>query len=253
MMRVMEYRLEDLLRGLKKFPNQSFNMVYADPPFYHTTMTTKTMRGDIPSISYWPWTKEWLKLAADKAKWGAHIYISFTIGYLWELMRTVQEINREAATFNFLNWNGCIIWEYTNVGTPKVLGKVRRMSEHSYWYNYEVLVYLSKGTANALNRCENPDSRSSIWHIAVPQKTWKKETKVHPTQKPEELFRRILEFSTHRGDLVLDCFSGSGTLLRVAEKLGRHSIGFDIEPRWKEEHERLVREQGLRMKLEAYP
>ncbi|MBU0569464.1 site-specific DNA-methyltransferase [Patescibacteria group bacterium] len=50
----------------------------------------------------------------------------------------------------------------------------------------------------------------------------------YPTQKPEKLLERVLDSSTQKGDLVLDCFCGSGTTLAVAQKLGRKWIGCDI-------------------------
>lgn len=49
-----------------------------------------------------------------------------------------------------------------------------------------------------------------------------------PTQKPEPLRRRIIHASSNPGDLVLDCFIGSGTTAAVAQKLGRRWIGCDI-------------------------
>ncbi len=48
------------------------------------------------------------------------------------------------------------------------------------------------------------------------------------TQKPEALLERIIKASTNEGDLVLDCFIGSGTTAAVAQKLGRRWIGVDI-------------------------
>jgi adenine-specific DNA-methyltransferase len=50
----------------------------------------------------------------------------------------------------------------------------------------------------------------------------------YPTQKPEELLQRIIGVCSRPGDLVLDCFCGSGTTLAVAEKLGRRWIGCDL-------------------------
>lgn len=50
----------------------------------------------------------------------------------------------------------------------------------------------------------------------------------YPTQKAEALLERIIKASSDKGDLVMDCFSGSGTTLAVAEKLGRKWIGCDI-------------------------
>jgi DNA modification methylase len=52
-------------------------------------------------------------------------------------------------------------------------------------------------------------------------------TTSYPTEKGEELLALILKTSSNRGDLVLDCFAGSGTTLAVAEKLGRRWIGVD--------------------------
>ena len=50
----------------------------------------------------------------------------------------------------------------------------------------------------------------------------------YPTQKTEALLRRIINTSTRPGDLVLDCFMGSGTTVAVAQKLGRRWIGCDV-------------------------
>ena len=50
----------------------------------------------------------------------------------------------------------------------------------------------------------------------------------YPTQKPEALLERVIKASTNEGDLVFDCFMGSGTTQAVAMKLGRRFIGADI-------------------------
>ena len=50
----------------------------------------------------------------------------------------------------------------------------------------------------------------------------------YPTQKPEALVKRIIKASSNPGDLVFDCFMGSGTTQAVAMKLGRRFIGADI-------------------------
>lgn len=50
----------------------------------------------------------------------------------------------------------------------------------------------------------------------------------YPTQKPEGLLEIFVEVGSNPGDLVLDCFCGSGTTLAVAQKLGRRWIGCDI-------------------------
>ncbi len=49
----------------------------------------------------------------------------------------------------------------------------------------------------------------------------------YPTEKPPDLLRRIVETSSHPGDMVLDCYAGSGTTLDVANELQRRWIGMD--------------------------
>ena len=50
----------------------------------------------------------------------------------------------------------------------------------------------------------------------------------YPTQKPEKLLERVINASTNPGDIVFDCFMGSGTTQAVAMRLGRRFIGADI-------------------------
>jgi adenine-specific DNA-methyltransferase len=52
----------------------------------------------------------------------------------------------------------------------------------------------------------------------------------YPTEKNPELLARLIEASSNPGDLILDCFSGSGTTLAVASGLGRVWIGIDNSP-----------------------
>lgn len=59
-------------------------------------------------------------------------------------------------------------------------------------------------------------------------KSFSREKTGYPTQKNESVVRRILRASSNPGDLVLDCFAGSGTTAAVAEKLGRRWIAADL-------------------------
>jgi DNA modification methylase len=68
----------------------------------------------------------------------------------------------------------------------------------------------------------------SIWTDINPVNSQADERSEYPTQKPETLLERLIATSTNPGDLVLDCFIGSGTTAAVAQKLGRRWIGCDI-------------------------
>jgi adenine-specific DNA-methyltransferase len=68
----------------------------------------------------------------------------------------------------------------------------------------------------------------SIWTDISPIGAQALENANYPTQKPEALLERIIKASSNEGDLVLDCFCGSGTTAAVAEKLGRRWITCDL-------------------------
>ena len=68
---------------------------------------------------------------------------------------------------------------------------------------------------------------NDVWEI--PYENSMSKTRVnYPTQKPEALLERIIKASSKEGDVVFDCFMGSGTTQAVAMKLGRKFIGADI-------------------------
>ena len=68
---------------------------------------------------------------------------------------------------------------------------------------------------------------SDVWYIATIN-GMAAERENYPTQKPEELIEKIIRASSNKGDVVFDCFMGSGTTQAVAMKLGRKFIGADI-------------------------
>lgn len=53
--------------------------------------------------------------------------------------------------------------------------------------------------------------------------------KIHPTQKPIPVLKRLIEIFTDNGDVVIDPCAGSGSTLRAAAELNRHAFGFEIK------------------------
>ena len=53
--------------------------------------------------------------------------------------------------------------------------------------------------------------------------------KIHPTQKPVGVLKRLIEIFTDPGDVVIDPVAGSGTTLRAAYELGRNAYGFEVD------------------------
>lgn len=79
---------------------------------------------------------------------------------------------------------------------------------------------------------------------------WKKDNskeypKIHPTQKPINVLKRLIEIFTDEGDVVIDPCAGSGSTLRAAMELGRNSYGFEISRKFyqKAKTEMLLQEE----------
>ena len=71
----------------------------------------------------------------------------------------------------------------------------------------------------------------SVWAIGTPKREEKKFGK-HPTQKPLDLLRRIVLACTHKGDKILDPFTGSSTTGLAAVENGRKFVGIDNEKKY---------------------
>ncbi|WP_226810853.1 DNA-methyltransferase [Bacteroides cellulosilyticus] len=74
---------------------------------------------------------------------------------------------------------------------------------------------------------------------------------VHPTQKPVEVIEKLITDSTKEGDLVLDCFMGSGTTAVAAKKLNRNFIGYEIQEKYIEIAKRRLMQVDLELTFKA--
>ena len=88
--------------------------------------------------------------------------------------------------------------------------------------------YMAPGLVTAEKRERGKLPTSVWWHTIVP--TNGSEKTGYPTQKPEGVLRRIVQASSSPGDSVLDFFAGSGTLGAVAQALGRRYVLIDSNP-----------------------
>ncbi len=109
-------------------------------------------------------------------------------------------------------------------------GKVKQLVRQ--WDREKAAIVNAKG-ANGKVMYRETDERTvdDVWRISMLQPADRTENCGYPTQKPEALLQRIVQAASCEGDLVADFFSGSGTMLSVAEKLDRRWIGCDLG-RW---------------------
>ena len=112
-----------------------------------------------------------------------------------------------------LDLKNVIIWKKNNWSMGDLKG--------AYAGQYEVILYLNKGRVE-LNGSRDTD----IWEFD------REPPKMHPTMKPIELIAYALNKSSKKGDVVLDCFGGSGSTLIACEQTGRKCYTCEIDPKY---------------------
>ena len=229
----------DCLVELKKIPDRTFDLVFADPP-YNLQLKNKLTRPDSSEVNavndkwdqfesfkkYDEFAISWLKeckriLKKNGALWVIGSYHNiFRLGTaiqnlgFWILNDVVWNKNNPMPNFRgtrFTNAHETLIWASKN-------------QKSKYTFNYQSL------------KCLNDDLQMrSNWNLPIcsgSERLKKNGKKVHSTQKPESLLHRILLASSNRGDYILDPFLGSGTTAVVAKKLGRICFGIEKENKY---------------------
>ncbi len=128
--------------------------------------------------------------------------------------------------FGIDNFVATVIWERT---------KMPRLGNKAFAVRHDYLHVYRKSDSFRLARPANRPVEA-IWrgeHVGSNEDATAESTTLFGspfvTPKPEKLIRTILELTTAPGDLVLDCFSGSGTTAAVAHKLSRRWLGIEAE------------------------
>lgn len=110
---------------------------------------------------------------------------------------------------------------YLGDATPETIEELRKQNKLYITSNggYRIKHYLDEALGTLVD---------DVWTDISPENSQSHVLTGYPTQKPEALLERIIKLATNPGDIILDCFMGSGTTQAVAMKLGRRFLGADI-------------------------
>ncbi len=140
-------------------------------------------------------------------------------------------VNRFAANHDVIFWyRKGDSFQFSPQREKRAEGTVRQLVR--VWDKSKGAIVNAKDeSGRVMYRTTDERTVDDVWRISMLQPADRTENCGYPTQKPEELLRRILSAASLEGDLVADFFCGSGTTMVVAEKLGRRWIGCDLG-RW---------------------
>ena len=227
----------DCLEILGALPEESVDMIFADPPYFLSSGSFTCHAGRMVSVKKGEWdlsngTKEnfefhlsWINACRRVLKKNGTIWISGTYHSIYQCGFAL-EVNG----FHILN---DIAWFKPNAApnlscrfftaSHETLLWARKDKKAKHTFNYEVL----KNCDWPGDQLKKPNTQMrSVWAIGTPRPVEKQFGK-HPTQKPSTLLKRIILASTNKGDLVLDPFTGSSTTGLAAYFYNRDFIGID--------------------------
>jgi DNA modification methylase len=228
----------DCIAELKKFPDNSIDLIFADPP-YNMQLENALYRPNNTKVD--GVDDEWDKFASFAeydnfcTEWLAECRrILKNTGTIWVIgsYHNIFRVGNIMLNLGFWILND-VTWYKTNP-MPNFLGT--RFTNAT-----ETLLWCSKGkefkkyTFNhkIMKKYNGGKQMTSVWRIrlCVGEERLKGEDgkKAHSTQKPEELLKRVILSTTKQGDIVLDPFFGTGTTGAVAKKLKRNFIGIEKE------------------------
>ena len=231
---------EDCLEVLRSIPENSIDMIFADPPYLLSNDGFTCQNGKMVNVNKGKWDKSkgfeedaefhntWITACRKVLKPDGTIWISGTYHNIYQCGYFLQKNH-----FHVLN---DITWFKPNAApnlscrfftaSHETLIWARKDKKAKHTFNYD-------GMKNGLfpedkMKKENTQMRS-VWSIPTPRNA-EKEFGKHPTQKPLDLLMRIIKASTKGGDIILDPFNGGGTTgVAAALMADRYYMGCEID------------------------
>jgi site-specific DNA-methyltransferase (adenine-specific) len=223
----------DCVTGMTKLPDNSIDLVITDPPFaidfkaqrsnYNRT-ASRVLSGyaEVSQEKYYEFTLSWMKEVYRILKESGSMYVFSGWNNLKDILNALAELG-------FITVNH-IIWKY-QFG---VVTKRKFVTSHYH------CLYVCKNDKKrkffpySRYRKEDDDKNGGSLHYKdkedvwiINREYWTGDQKT-PTKLPAELIKKILQYSSEEGDIVLDPFLGSGQVAVVSKMMKRQYIGFEI-------------------------
>lgn len=230
----------DCLDELKKIPDESIDLVFADPPYglakkkglgwkYSKHITLEEAWDIFSKDEYFDFSLKWISESMRVLKSGGSFWVCGSFHNIYLMGFIMHHLD--------LKINNSIVWFKPNAQPNISCRMFTESCEHLIWatknHSKTKWIFNYEDTKNKIEDDLNPRGKQTrnVWSIPLtPRK--EKSCGEHPTQKPIELLRRIILACSKEGDLILDPFVGSGTTSVVAKMMNRNSVGIEKEQKY---------------------
>ena len=230
------------LNVLASLPENSVDMIFADPPYNLSNGGFTVHAGRMVSVNKGNWDKskgfeddynfhyKWIKACRRVLKPHGTLWVSGTYHSIYQCGHALQALGyhilNDVAWFKPNASPNLSCRYFTASHETLIWARKEKKAKHIFHYD------LMKNGNWPEDKLKKPGLQMrSVWSMGTPRPVEKKFGK-HPTQKPEDLLKRIMLASTNKGDLVVDPFTGSSTTGMAAYLYGRKFIGIDTEPKF---------------------
>lgn len=231
--------LGDCLEELKRFPENYFDMIFADPPYFLSSGSFSCQNGKMVSVKKGEWDVsngfqkdfnfhlDWIKECRRVLKPHGTIWVSGTYHSIYQCGFILQ--NTKYHILNDISWFkpnaapnlSCRFF----TASHETLIWARKEKKAKHTFNYQDI---KEGNWSEDEFKKPHMQMRSVWSMGTPKKEEKQFGK-HPTQKPLDLLKRIILACTKEGDIVLDPFAGSSTTGVAANLHNRKFVGIDSD------------------------
>lgn len=210
--------LGDWLNVANRIPSKSIDLIVTDPPQH----CGKSFPGEeVDENVYWRNFSDWFLEMHRVLKDTGALYLCFNHLRMWKAYEILSGLDKK-----YWHFKNLIIWHQPNIAR-------RSWSSKRWEYSYQPVFFFAKENfdINVKEKAkDNNIEQIDVWKITACQTNYKNlDIKtVYDTQKPVELFHRMIIASSNEGDLILDPFVGSGSSIIAAIRSKRNYIGVDI-------------------------
>ncbi len=215
--------------------NSTIDLIVTSPP-YNLDMSYNGYRDDVPYDAYLHWVQDWAAELRRVATVGGRACINIPLDSNKGGKRAVYADYVRAFTLAGWEYQTTIVWNEQNISRRTAWGSWMSPTAPFVTAPVEMVPVFYKETwprKKGERRWDIERDEFLQWTLGTWEFPGENPKKVgHPAPFPEELPRRLIKLYSFIEDVVLDPFLGSGTTCAVAKRLGRQSIGVDIDPHY---------------------
>ena len=237
------YRI-DAIKGLKRLHDGSVDLIVTDPPYNIASPSRMTMKSGKPISTMKAW-----------GKWDSMHPFDYDVLIMSVISECFRVLKPGGALYMFTarEQNGYFIrqavargFTYRNQLAMVKKNPLPSLSKSNWRSAFDTCLYVTKGKPKTFNFISQAVCKNIFLYANTHRQTQ------HPTEKPLDLIKLIVQVSSNEGDLVIDPFMGSGTTAVACKTLNRRCIGFELEEEYiKMARERLKRTRGVDGRTQA--